>query len=123
MARFGEAGPAPSGGAWPECATPILFSQDRYLGSPVRQSDLPRTSNTNNMLTHTDIGCRNNRRPNMFTKTSIALAVVVALCSGAVAAEKRQNGAWNAYGKSAPVARCLHGVWDAYGARCDGTDE
>jgi hypothetical protein len=32
----------------------------------------------------------------MFTKTSIALAIIVAICSGAVAAEKRQNGAYRA---------------------------
>jgi hypothetical protein len=102
--------------------TPILFSQDRYLGSPVRQSDLPRTSNTNNILTHTDIGCRKNRRPIMFTKTSIALAIMIAICSGAVAAEKRQNGAANTYGRSAPVVHCAHGVWDAYGLRCDSAE-
>jgi hypothetical protein len=33
----------------------------------------------------------------MFTKTSIALAIIVAICSGAVAAEKRHNGAANTY--------------------------
>jgi hypothetical protein len=33
----------------------------------------------------------------MFTKTSIALAVLVALSSGAVAVEKRAPGAANAY--------------------------
>ena len=51
----------------------------------------------------------------MFIKTSIALAIVVAICSGAVAAEKRQAGA-NAFAREAP-ARCAS--WDAYGLRCD----
>jgi hypothetical protein len=55
----------------------------------------------------------------MLTKTAIALAIIVAIASNAVAAEKRQNGAANAYGRLAPVVKCAHGVWDAYGARCD----
>ena len=45
----------------------------------------------------------------MFTKTSIALTIIVAISSGAVAAPKHQNGA-GAYGASpvpAPVLRCL----------------
>jgi hypothetical protein len=59
----------------------------------------------------------------MFAKTSIALAIIVAICSGAVAAEKRQNGAANAYGRSAPVfVQCAPGVWDAYGLRCDSAE-
>jgi hypothetical protein len=58
----------------------------------------------------------------MFSKTSIALAIIVAICSGAVAAEKRQNGAANAYGRSGPVVQCAHGVWDAYGLRCDSAE-
>jgi hypothetical protein len=58
----------------------------------------------------------------MLTKTSIALAIIVAICSGAVAAEKRQNGAANAYGRSAPTVQCAHGTWDAHGLRCDGVE-
>jgi hypothetical protein len=60
----------------------------------------------------------------MFTKTSIALAIVVAICSGAVAADKRHNGA-GAYAASpvAPIARCVHGNWDPAGLRCEGSDE
>jgi hypothetical protein len=46
----------------------------------------------------------------MFTKTSIAVAVVVAICSGAVAAEKRHQPGANAYGKSLSVNSCAHGV-------------
>jgi hypothetical protein len=59
----------------------------------------------------------------MFTKTSIAVAVVVAICSGAVAAEKRHQPGANAYGKSLSVNPCAHGVWDPYGARCDSAVE
>ena len=55
----------------------------------------------------------------MFAKTSIALAIVVAICSGAVAAEKRHQGGANAFAREAPIARCANGVWDAYGLRCD----
>ena len=59
----------------------------------------------------------------MFAKTSIALAIIVAISSGALAAEKRQNGAANAYGRSAPVfVQCAHGVWDAYALRCDSAE-
>jgi hypothetical protein len=60
----------------------------------------------------------------MFTKASIALAVVIAICSSAVAAEKRHNGA-GAYGASpsVPVLRCVHGNWDPAGLRCEGADE
>jgi hypothetical protein len=61
----------------------------------------------------------------MFTKTSIALAIIVAISSGAVAAPKHQNGA-GAYGASpvpAPVLRCVHGTWDPNGVRCDGLDD
>jgi hypothetical protein len=54
----------------------------------------------------------------MFTKTSIALALVVAICSGAVAAEKRQGGA-NAFGNGRTIVHCGYGTWDAYGLRCD----
>jgi len=56
----------------------------------------------------------------MFTKTSIALAIVVAICSGAVAAEKRHQGGANAFAREAPVARCAS--WDAYGLRCDRSE-
>jgi hypothetical protein len=38
----------------------------------------------------------------MFTKTSISLAIIVALASGAVAAEKRQHGVADAQATSAP---------------------
>jgi hypothetical protein len=55
----------------------------------------------------------------MFSKTSIALAIIVALCSGALAAEKRQNGAARAYGAAPVIVHCAHGTWDAYGVRCD----
>jgi hypothetical protein len=58
----------------------------------------------------------------MLTKTAIALAIIVAIASNAVAAEKRQNSAANAYGRSAPVVQCAHGVWDAYGVRCDSAE-
>jgi len=54
----------------------------------------------------------------MLTKTSIALAIVVAICSGAVAAEKRKGGA-NAFGSDRTITHCHYGVWDAYGLRCD----
>ena len=54
----------------------------------------------------------------MFAKTSIALAIIVAICSGAVAAEKRQRGA-DAFGSHRTITHCLYGVWDSYGLRCD----
>jgi hypothetical protein len=54
----------------------------------------------------------------MFAKTSIALALIVAICSGAVAAEKRQGSA-NAFGNHRTITHCLYSVWDAYGLRCD----
>jgi hypothetical protein len=57
----------------------------------------------------------------MFAKTSIAVAIVVAICSGAVAAEKRNSTA-NAYVRSAPIVHCAHGVWDAYALRCDAAE-
>ena len=57
----------------------------------------------------------------MFTKTSIALAIIVAICSGAIAAEKRQQGGWGYYGSSQPGG-CAHGNWDPNGLRCDGTE-
>jgi len=56
----------------------------------------------------------------MFTKTSIALAIIVAICSGAVAAEKR---AAKAFGNDRTIVHCLHGTWDAYGLRCDDAAE
>jgi hypothetical protein len=59
----------------------------------------------------------------MFTKTSIALALVVAICSGALAAEKRQQGGANAFGSERTITHCLHGTWDAYGLRCDDAAE
>ena len=55
----------------------------------------------------------------MFTKTSIALAIIVAIGSAAVAAEKRQLGPASAYGRSQTIVECTHGSWDAYGLRCD----
>jgi len=61
----------------------------------------------------------------MFTKTSIALAIIVGISSGAVAAPKHQNGA-GAYGASpvpAAALRCVHGTWDPNGLRCDGVDD
>jgi hypothetical protein len=58
----------------------------------------------------------------MFARTSIAVAIVVAICSGAVAAEKRQNSTANAYVRAAPIVQCAHGVWDAYGVRCDSAE-
>ena len=58
----------------------------------------------------------------MFTKTSIALAIIVALASGAVAAEKRQQGGANAFGNERTIVHCLHGTWDAYGLRCDSAN-
>jgi hypothetical protein len=54
----------------------------------------------------------------MFSKTSIALAIIVAICSGALAAEKRQNGAARAYAPAPAVVHCAHGTWDPYGLRC-----
>ena len=59
----------------------------------------------------------------MFTKTSIALTIIVAICSGAVAAEKRQQGAAKAFGNDRTIVHCLHGTWDAYGLRCDDVSE
>ena len=38
---------------------------------------------------------------------------------GAVAAEKRQPSAANAFGNSRTIVECTHGAWDAYGLRCD----
>ena len=55
----------------------------------------------------------------MFAKTSIALAVIVVICSGAVAAEKRENGAASANGGSAPITDCAHGTWTVAGVRCN----
>jgi hypothetical protein len=60
-----------------------------------------------------------NRRDTMFTKTSIALALIVAICSGASAADKRYQDGASAYGSSVLINRCVHGTWDAYGMRCD----
>jgi hypothetical protein len=56
--------------------------------------------------------------PAVFAKTSIALAVIVAICSGAIAAEKRQPGTWGYYGSSQPGG-CAHGTRDPSGLRCD----
>ena len=56
----------------------------------------------------------------MVAKISIALALVLAVASSGVAAEKRQHGATKAYAAvPVPINRCAHGVWDAYGVRCD----
>jgi hypothetical protein len=55
----------------------------------------------------------------VFTKTSIALALVVALASSAVAAQQRQLGPRDAFGSPHTIVECTHGVWDAYGLRCD----
>ena len=55
----------------------------------------------------------------MFTKTSIALALIVAICSSASSADKRYQDGASAYGSSVLINRCVHGTWDAYGMRCD----
>jgi hypothetical protein len=55
----------------------------------------------------------------MLTKISTALAIIVAICSGAVAGEKRQGTAENAFTSTRPIVHCVHGVWDSYGLRCD----
>ena len=57
----------------------------------------------------------------MLTRTSIALAIIVALASGAIAAEKRQQRAWGYYGHQ-QLGNCAHGTWDAYGLRCDAAN-
>jgi hypothetical protein len=56
----------------------------------------------------------------MFTKTTIALTVIVAIASSAVAAEKRQPA--SAYGRAQTIVECAHGTWDAYALRCDAAD-
>ena len=58
----------------------------------------------------------------MLTKTSIALTIIVAICSSAVAAEKRQPSAANSFGNSRTIVECTHGAWDAYGLRCDAAE-
>ena len=65
----------------------------------------------------------------MYTKTSLALALVIALSSGAVAAEKKRQPpprtGWDAYAATrieAPPTPCLHGVWDPYAKRCDASE-
>ena len=55
----------------------------------------------------------------MFTKTAIALTLIVANCSSASAVEKRDLGDASAFGTSVLINRCVHGTWDAYGMRCD----
>jgi hypothetical protein len=42
----------------------------------------------------------------MFAKISIALAILIALSAGAVAAQKRHQGAAGAYGAAPPTALC-----------------
>jgi len=54
----------------------------------------------------------------MLTKTSFALAVIVALAAGAGAVEKRQQNGWPYYGGQ-QLGSCAHGTWDSYGLRCD----
>jgi len=58
----------------------------------------------------------------MVMKTSMALAIILAISSGASAVEKRHNGAANPSTGSQPVVRCVHGAWDENGKRCDGFD-
>jgi hypothetical protein len=55
----------------------------------------------------------------MFTKTSIALALIVAICSSASAADKRYQDGASAYGRSVLINRCV----PAYGMRCDSEVE
>jgi hypothetical protein len=55
----------------------------------------------------------------MFTKTSIALAIIVAITSSAGAAP-RQNGATNEHRGEVLINRCAN--WDAYGMRCDSAE-
>ena len=57
----------------------------------------------------------------VLTRTSIALAIIVALASGAIAAEKRQQRAWGYYGHQ-QLGNCAHGTWDVYGLRCDAAN-
>jgi len=61
-----------------------------------------------------------NRSTTMLTKTSIVLALIAAICSSAVAAEKRQIGP---FGSPLTIVECTHGTWDAYGLRCDSGTE
>jgi len=53
----------------------------------------------------------------MLTKTSIALALIVAVCSSAVAQTWPIGGYEN--GRSVLINRCIQGVWDGYRLRCD----
>ena len=55
----------------------------------------------------------------MLTKTSIALALIVAITSGAGAADRRQPGPRDAFGSPQIIVECTRGVWDAYALRCD----
>jgi hypothetical protein len=52
----------------------------------------------------------------MFTKTSIALAIIVAICSSAGAAT-RQPGTTSG---TVLINHCAN--WDAYGLRCDSAE-
>ena len=62
----------------------------------------------------------------MRTKLSMALAVLLVMAAGAVNAQTRQDrqdGLKNGW-RAGPVLinRCIHGVWDAYGMRCDAAE-
>jgi hypothetical protein len=53
----------------------------------------------------------------MFTKTSIALAIIVAICSSAGAATRQPTS--NDRG-TVLINHCAN--WDAYGLRCDSAE-
>jgi hypothetical protein len=53
----------------------------------------------------------------VLAKTSIALALIVAVCSSAVA--QTWTVAGNDYGKTVLINRCVQGAWDVYELPCD----
>jgi hypothetical protein len=55
----------------------------------------------------------------MFTKTSIALAIIVAICSSAGAATRQPGTTSNDRGRVL-INHCAN--WDAYGLRCDSAE-
>jgi hypothetical protein len=59
----------------------------------------------------------------MLTKTSIALAIIVAICSSTVAAQAQHHGVRtdNRGPGQVLINRCA--TWDSYGLRCDSASE
>ena len=61
----------------------------------------------------------------MVAKISIALVIVLAVASGAVAAEKKRQPSLARAQVAGPVfvQHCVRGTWDPYALRCDTATE